>query len=129
MPMQTTGPDDLEAEIRTLEDRRYRAMLDGDVATLRDLLSDRLLYTHSDGRVDSKDDYLATLEGGGPYVSIEHPVHRIVVDEHVALVSGAMVAVLDNGGVTRRLDNATLSVWAREDGRWRYVAFQPTPRG
>ncbi|UDY23406.1 nuclear transport factor 2 family protein [Nocardioides sp. Kera G14] len=118
----------VEAEIRALEDRRFRAMLDGDVETLRELLSERLMYTHTDGRVDTKESYLATLAGGGPYVEIDHPVRELVADDHVALVSGAMVATLDKGGVVSRLDNATLSVWLNEEGTWRYAAFQPTPR-
>jgi hypothetical protein len=118
----------IETEIVELEDRRFQAMLDGDVETLQELLSERLMYTHSDGRVDSKDGYLATLADGGPYVSIDHPIREIVATEHVALVSGAMVATLERGSVTSRLDNATLSVWVREEGRWRYLAFQPTPR-
>lgn len=36
-------------EIQSLEDRRYRAMIDGDTAVLNELCSDDPFYTHSQG--------------------------------------------------------------------------------
>ncbi len=41
-------------EIKALEERRYRAMLDGDTAVLDALFSDDLIYTHSKGDHDDK---------------------------------------------------------------------------
>jgi ketosteroid isomerase-like protein len=41
-------------EIKALEDRRYRAMIDGDTAVLDELCSDDLIYTHSKGDHDDK---------------------------------------------------------------------------
>ena len=45
-------------EIKALEDRRYRAMIDGDTAVLDALCSDDLIYTHSKGDHDDKRSYL-----------------------------------------------------------------------
>ena len=45
------------SEIKALEDRRYRAMIDGDTAVLDALYSDDLIYTHSKGD-DDKRSYL-----------------------------------------------------------------------
>jgi hypothetical protein len=41
------------ADIRTLEDQRYRAMVEGDLATLETIFDTRLTYTHSNGVVDT----------------------------------------------------------------------------
>lgn len=49
-------------EIKTLEDRRYKAMLNNDVATLDQLLSDKLVYTHSNGQRDTKGSIWATSD-------------------------------------------------------------------
>ena len=46
------------AEIKALEDRRYRAMLAGDMAVLDELCSDDLIYTHSKADHDDKRSYL-----------------------------------------------------------------------
>jgi ketosteroid isomerase-like protein len=45
-------------EIKALEDRRYRAMIDGDTAVLDELCSDDLIYTHSKGDHDDKRSYI-----------------------------------------------------------------------
>ena len=47
-----------EREIRSVEDRRYRAMLDGDTSTPEQLLGDGLVHTHSTCTTDSKIAYL-----------------------------------------------------------------------
>lgn len=49
---------DAAAAIRALEEKRFQAMRDADIATLDALLSDRLLYTHSNASVDTKQSYL-----------------------------------------------------------------------
>ena len=46
------------AEIKALEDRRYSAMLAGDMAVLDELCSDDLIYTHSKADHDDKRSYL-----------------------------------------------------------------------
>ena len=50
--------DKATGEIKALEDRRYRAMLDGDTSILDALCSDHLIYTHSKGDFDDKRSYL-----------------------------------------------------------------------
>jgi ketosteroid isomerase-like protein len=50
--------DDTTATIAALEDRRFAAMCARDWATLDELLSDDLSYTHSSARVDSKASYI-----------------------------------------------------------------------
>lgn len=57
----STGPDPIAREILALEDQRYRAMVDGDLATLERLLADGLVYTHSSSAVDGKASYLESL--------------------------------------------------------------------
>jgi ketosteroid isomerase-like protein len=49
-------------EIKVLEDRRYRAMLAGDIAVLDELCSDDLIYTHSKADYDDKRSYLHKVE-------------------------------------------------------------------
>ena len=61
-------------EIEALEDRRYRAMIDGDIAVLDELCSDDLIYTHSKGDHDDKRSYLRKVSigvGSGPQIGIQ----------------------------------------------------------
>ncbi len=88
-------------EIKTLEDRRYRAMLDADVDGLNALCSDDLIYTHSKGDHDDKQSYLHKVGSRHfTYLEIKHPADRILVIHGAALVTGRMtakVSVVDMG--------------------------------
>lgn len=50
--------------IRDVEATRYRAMVRNDFETLQVVLSDDLVYTHSNGRVDDKEALLGALQDG-----------------------------------------------------------------
>jgi ketosteroid isomerase-like protein len=114
-------------QIRAIEDQRYQAMTDGDVATLGPLLAADLLYTHSDATTDSKQSYLDRLASGYfKYGPIRHPETALVVHGDCVLVSGAMRGEVQIGGQPRVLNSAVLSVWVREGDGWVLLAFQPT---
>lgn len=79
--------------IKKLEDRRYQAMLDGDVAVLGELCSERLIYTHSRGDNDDKQSYLYKIASGVfDYLEISHPADRIIILEGAVLITGRMTA-------------------------------------
>ena len=67
--------DDI-AQLKSLEDRRYAAMLAGDADGIADLLHDELIYMHSIGGADSKDSYLRTLRDGSMGSSPARSRHR-----------------------------------------------------
>src|SRR4051812_38731834 len=55
--------DDVQA-VLDAEDRRYRAMVEGDLVALDALLAPGMSYAHSSGRRESKDEYLGRLRSG-----------------------------------------------------------------
>lgn len=115
-------------EIVELEDRRYAAMLAGDVTALDGLLSDRLVYGHSRGNRDTKAAYLAKLAGGQlVYEAIEHPIEQIVLTDGAAMVVGRMIATARVDQRPTQMHNTCMVVWAREGDRWRLVGYQATP--
>ncbi|NYJ08438.1 nuclear transport factor 2 family protein [Petropleomorpha daqingensis] len=110
------------------EDRRYQAMLDGDLETLDALCTDELSYTHSNGVRDTKAEYFAKLrEGYYVYHRIDHPVERVEVADDAAVVVGRMTADLTSGGVRKNIDCLAIAVWTRSGGDWRLLAYAPTP--
>jgi hypothetical protein len=69
----------LLSEVSTFEDRRYDAMLRGDVAYLSTIFDDGLVYTHSSGKRQDGADYLRGLTvGHNVYRKIAHGTDRIV---------------------------------------------------
>lgn len=117
-----------EADIRALEDRRYAAMLAGDVATLTAMCSKELIYTHSQGDRDTFESYLAKVTSGHfVYHKIDHAIDHLILRGDAALVVGTMTAHVNAAGQDRHINNACLAVWLRESDGWKFAAYQPTP--
>lgn len=118
---------DDEQAVLDAEDRRYRALVEGDLDTLERMFADELSYTHSSGAVDTKASYLEKLRSGYyVYKTTEHPVDRVSVVGDCAIVVGRMIADLDVQGTPKHLDNLALVVWTRAHGSWQVLAFAPT---
>ncbi len=124
----TAADDEVAKQISDLEARRYQAMTDGDIATLEELFSADLVYTHSNAEADSKQSYLGRLASGYfKYGPIEHPETSILVRGDCALVFHDMRGEVRVGGSEQRMLNSkSLAVWVRENGNWVLLAFHPT---
>ena len=115
------------SEINDLEDRRYAAMVDADLDALDELLSDDVMYAHSDATVDSKASYLELLRNGTlVYHSLEHRTETVVSRPGVVVVSGTMSGSIHMHGAAKTLNSRVAAVWVAEGDRWRLLAFQPT---
>ena len=112
-----------EAEIRGLEDERFRAMVSADEAALQRLLSDQLVYTHSNASVDSKASLIESIRTRRPYQKIESPEREVRLFGDTAVVSGQ--ARIDLG--TRTLNARYTDVWVKGKDGWQIVAWQSTP--
>ena len=116
-----------DAAVLAAEDRRYRAMVETDLATLDRLLDDRASYAHSSGVRDTKTAYLEKVRSGYyVYLRIDHPVERVEVVGDTAIVVGRMTCDLTVQGTAKTIDNLALAVWTRAAGDWRLLAYAPT---
>lgn len=118
-----------EQEVRECEDRRYKAMVAADKATLDELLADDMIYTHSNAVVDTKASYVeGILNGRWAYAKAERPEEKIVVFGDAARVSGHVRLTLKNpDGSTRTVNGRFLNMWVKRDGKWRLVGWQSCP--
>lgn len=129
MTLTTSSADlDTHAQIRQLEDQRYDAMLRGAAEDFAKLCHTELTYTHSDGSRDTLESYMDKLtQQFYVYEHIEHPIEDIILVNDTAVVVGSMNADILAAGTPKRLENLCISVWVRETGQWRLLAFEPTP--
>lgn len=117
-----------EETIRKLEDRRYRAMCEGDAAALDELLADTLVYTHSYGGADSKASYLEGVRSKKwLYRKIERPKENIQLHGDCAVVTGQVRIELLAEGKPKTLNSAYTNVWIKGPKGWQMVAWQSTP--
>ena len=119
---------DTAAEIRALEDRRYTAMIDKDVAALDELLAEELSYTHSNALVDTKASYLDAIEKRVfDYRDSTRLEEDIVVFGDAARITGHVQIHVVAGSRDLHLNARFTVLYVRQDGRWRFAAWQSTP--
>ncbi|HTF51658.1 MAG TPA: nuclear transport factor 2 family protein [Pseudonocardia sp.] len=125
-----TASEDIVAQIHQLEDQRFNAVVAGDWDAFEDLCDPELVYTHSNGVVDTRDEYLKKCrEGFYVYHRAEHPIDRvIVISPDTAIAVGQMNADITSNGADRQLRSNTIAVWTRRPEGWRLVAHQSTAR-
>ncbi|QYM79533.1 nuclear transport factor 2 family protein [Horticoccus luteus] len=120
------APDSIAAQIRTADAARVRATMRADVTQLAPLLSSALTYGYADGRVQSKDEYLAAVSAQRmryeSYDYEEMNVTPLVADAAVA--TGRVLASVALGSQHTHMRIRFLAVWRREEGTWRLVAYQ-----
>lgn len=122
-----SAEQDLRTLIDGLEAQRCSALIDADLEALRLLCSDRLIYIHTSTRRDTKESFLRRIESGYyRYLEFERDQPEITLLDGSALVRARLRSRVIVDGIEKSLNNAILSVWTREQGRWRFVAYQPT---
>ena len=116
-------------DIRNLEDRRYKAMVEADKVALNDLLADDLIYTHSNAVIDTKQSYIdGILSGRWAYSAAERPVENIDMFGDTARVTGHVRLTLRNAdGTTRQVNGRFLNLWVKRNDKWQMAGWQSTP--
>lgn len=129
MNTQRPGDDAVETDLFAMEARRCSAMIDADLASLREILHPDLIHVHAKGQIDGYDSYFATGGFKVDYKTLDRSELQVRVLGDSALMTGRqlLVGVRKDGSGTVRIDSRVMQTWIREAGRWRQLAFQTTP--
>lgn len=118
---------DVGRDVSDVERRRVRALTGGDFAQLERLLSDDLVYTHSNGRAQSKAQLLASLRSGElRYVAVDHQEVRVEIYGDTAVMTGRSQLTVRSDGKELGFPVRFTLVYARQRGEWRMVTWQST---
>lgn len=109
-----------------LDQARLQAMMAGDAAGLGRLLSDELVFVHSDGRTESKADYVKNLMAGDTaYAEAKtSDVRTLEPAAGVVIVIGAQEMRKRLGPTWSEIKLRYMAVWRNEAGTWRMFAWQ-----
>jgi len=114
------------ADVLRLDADRLKAMGAGDGVALAKILSDEVVFIHSDGRSESKADYVRNLTAGDTAYSdlktADVNARQIAVD--VIVLAGAQEMKKKLGPTWSEIKLRFISVWRNEGGTWRMVAWQ-----
>jgi|YelNatPaOPRAMG01_1025707.scaffolds.fasta_scaffold00307_38 ketosteroid isomerase-like protein len=111
----------------TAERAWARAVVQRDFATLEKILAADLIYAHSTGVIENKQQYLGKLRSGVQrYDAIEHGALTVRLYGDAAVVHSqvTMRGVNASGPFNDRL--MMLHVWIKQGGAWRLAAHQTT---
>jgi hypothetical protein len=105
---------------------RLAAMMAGDGAALGQLMSDQLRFVHSDGRVESKGDYVKNLMAGDTaYTDAKtSELETTQVANDVVVIIGVQEMRKRLGTEWSTIKLRYLAVWRNESSTWRMVAWQ-----
>src|SRR5438874_5486353 len=108
-----------------LDKKRMTAMAQKDIATLNDLLSNDLVYTHSSARLDTKASLIGNMQSGSTvYTSVEpSEVKAQDLGDAVVLTGIAQIKVVSQGKPNAFGVRFT-DVYAKRNGRWQMVTWQ-----
>lgn len=105
---------------------RLAAMMAGDGAALARLMSDELKFVHSDGRIESKADYVKNMMAGDTaYAEAKtSDVMTLKPSADVVVIIGSQEMRKRLGATWTEIKLRYLAVWRNEGGTWRMFAWQ-----
>jgi ketosteroid isomerase-like protein len=110
-----------------LDARRVRAMVAGDVAALDRIFDADLVYTHTSGRVDGKEDLIGKIRSGAlKYVSMACRDTRARVAGAAVIVTGKADLEVAAEGKGLAFSMVFTAFYIEKDGRWQMTAYQST---
>jgi ketosteroid isomerase-like protein len=125
--------EDVRSRVLELEEERCRCIVEQRFDRLRELLSERLVHTHTRGNVDGRDSYLAYISGVIETLELRREELQVLqLSDSSAVLHGRQISRARRRGTDEevRVEAMVTQAFAREaDGQWRLVAFQATPLG
>jgi ketosteroid isomerase-like protein len=125
----TAGLRGAETPIETvlrIDSSRLQAMMAGDGAALARVFSDELIFVHSDGRLETKAEYVRNLLAGDTAYegAMTSGVRAMQVAPEVVVVIGAQEMRKRLRGAWSEIKLRFMAVWRNEAGVWRMAAWQ-----
>jgi len=118
-----------EAAVGNAVERLRQAMISADRAGLEAAAADALTYGHSSGRLENKEQFVASIvEGRSVFRSIDLSEQAIHVSGDVATVRHLLTAQTMDGGRPGNVRIGVLLVFQKQGGDWKLLARQAVPR-
>ena len=116
-----------EQAVREHMNQFAKAVLGKDKATLEKLMAESILYSHSNGTLDTRAQFINNVMTENPkYEGFDYGEQKIVVYGNTVIVRGKITVKDLLNGQRRTLELNALQVWIKGGQDWTMVARQST---
>ncbi|VVE36550.1 nuclear transport factor 2 family protein [Pandoraea anhela] len=114
-------------EVRRRESARFEAMIDGNIDELEKHLADGLSYVHSNGKRESKGEFLNALSSGRrKYAAIDVTAQELREFGDTVVVTGRLDVELETATGSLNSQMVYTAVHVLEAGVWHLISWQAT---
>ena len=107
--------------------KRIEALVKGDLEALDKIFAKDMIYTHSNGKVDTKESLLAALkEGKTKYLSVGLSDKKHQNYGNTVIIAGIAEIKVKAGENEVSFKARFTEVWTRQKGEWHFAAWQTT---
>jgi ketosteroid isomerase-like protein len=122
---RTLAQDKEESAVAAVVESLRKAMVDPDKPALEKLTMDELSYGHSNGMIQTKQEFIEALTSGkSDFVTIDLSQQTIKVVGQTALVRHILSGTTNDGGKPGTVKLSVLQVWQKVNGDWKLLARQ-----
>ncbi|MBA9075331.1 nuclear transport factor 2 family protein [Rufibacter quisquiliarum] len=114
-----------ENKVAAAVDQFKAALISGERAALEALVTDKLSYGHSSGKIEDKTTFVETLASGkSDFVTVDLTNQTIQVSGKTAIVRHQLSATTNDSGNPGTVKLGVLLVWQKQRGHWKLLARQ-----
>ena len=115
-------------EVEAVERARFQTWVKGDVAAIQAVMADDVLYCHSSGQCQNKEEFIKDIESKQRVYKKMDVVSMKVkaLGSYAVLVNGVIHVEAESPGKTVQFKGIYTSVYVRRDKRWQLISWQST---
>jgi ketosteroid isomerase-like protein len=126
--IQVFAQSKAEKMLISLENSRFEALIKKDYEALDQIFSDRLIYNHADGKMDTKTSFIEGLKNGSrTYKNIVLDTLQVRVFDQTAILNGdAIFFRINKKGEQTQQKLRYTCVYVRNRKKWQMVSWHST---
>jgi ketosteroid isomerase-like protein len=114
-------------EVEAVERARFKAFIAADANAVRPMLGDDLVYCHSTGVCQNKEEFLAFFTSGNQrYLSMDIMSLEPREIAGAVVINGKLNVRVETAGKPDAFQGVYTDVYAKRSGRWQLVSWQST---
>lgn len=114
-------------EVEALERARFKAQVAVDTSTLRPMLAEDLLYCHSSGVCQNKEEFIGFVGSGtNKYLAMDVVSLKPRLLGDSVLINGKMSVRVETDGKVDEFQGVYTDVYTKRNGQWQLVSWQST---